>query len=419
MVTSRSPRWSSTRRPTAAPPAARSRRSSFPPFLLYAVSAAACCLLTVTSRAAFGDLAIYRAAGQAVLHGQPVYALRFAFGLQFTYPPFAALVFAPLSLLPASRLLVTTASVFALPVVVYLALRLPPLHEWLSRDQALRAAMVFSAAAIWLEPVRTDLKYGQVNAFITLLILADLALLRRGQGTLIGIAAGLKLTPAIFAVYLLATRRYRAAALSAVAFAATVAISFLVVPGDAARYWRTGLVDPSRVGRIQNVANQSLLGALARTLHTLDVRSVWLTVTLVVAVTGLTLAARAARRGDEATGFALCAVTELLVSPISWSHHWLLALPALAIATLTAARRQSRPTMAALSLVAVAGWDRLIWRVPTSGGHYAELDLTTLQLIAADAYVLAALAALFSAAVRELSAGDRWPRDSPCPGFRP
>ncbi len=133
--------------------------------------------------------------------------------------------------------------------------------------------------------------------------------------------------------------------------------------------------------------------------YTLDVRSVWLAVTLVVAVTGLTLAARAARRGDEATGFALCAVTGLLILPISWSHHWLLALPALAIATLTAARRRSRPTMAALSLVAVAGWARLIWRVPTSGGHYAELDLTTLQLIAADAYVLAALAALFSAAL--------------------
>src|ERR1700730_13599070 len=94
----------------------------------YVLSATGCALATLRSRAAFGDLGIYTAGGAAVRHGTPLYQLRFAFGLRFTYPPFAALLFAPLSWLPvtAGRVLVSAATVLALPVTSYLVLRLPP-----------------------------------------------------------------------------------------------------------------------------------------------------------------------------------------------------------------------------------------------------------------------------------------------------
>ncbi len=94
----------------------------------YMLSATGCALATLRSRAAFGDLSIYAAGGAAVLHGTPLYQLRFAFGLRFTYPPFAALLFAPLTWLPvtAGRVLVSAATVLALPVTSYLVLRLPP-----------------------------------------------------------------------------------------------------------------------------------------------------------------------------------------------------------------------------------------------------------------------------------------------------
>src|SRR3984885_7997469 len=113
------------------------------------------------------------------------------------------------------------------------------------------------------------------------MVLADLAWIERSRnsrfgGVGIGLAAGIKLTPALFAVYLLATRRYRAAATAAATFAGTVAAAFALVPGDAARYWDLSFLDPAHVGRIQNVANQSLLGALARALGTLSVGWVWL-----------------------------------------------------------------------------------------------------------------------------------------------
>jgi alpha-1,2-mannosyltransferase len=242
------------------------------------------------------------------------------------------------------------------------------------------------------------------------LVLLDLAWIERTPrgrsrglaGALIGIAAGIKLTPAVFAVYLLATRRYRAAATAAAALAGTVAIAFALVPGDAARYWDLSFLDPGHVGRIQNVANQSLLGALARVLGTLSVGSVWLPVAATVGVAGIALAARAGRAGQAAQAFALCAVTSLLISPISWSHHWVLAVPALLVAVVAAARRwPSRSAVAgltALAVVAVAGWAGIIWRVPLGGGHYAELNLTPVQLIAADAYVLAGLGVLMLAA---------------------
>ena len=375
----------------------------------YVLSAAGCALVTLRSRAAFGDLSIYTAGGAAVLHGTPLYQLRFAFGLRFTYPPFAALLFAPLTWLPvtAGRVLVSAATVLALPVTSYLVLRLPPWPAQLARDRAVQLALAFSAAAIWLEPERTNLKYGQINVLLTLLVLIDLVWIERGRclglgGALIGVAAGIKLTPALFVVYLVATRRYRAAATAAGAFAATVAMAFALVPGDAARYWDLSFLDPAHVGRIQNVANQSLLGALARVLHTLSVGPVWLPAAAVIGVAGVALAARAGRSGQAAQAFALCAVTSLLVSPISWSHHWVLAVPALLVAVVTAARRWPSRTavagLAAVAVVAAAGWAAIIWRVPLGGGHYAELNLTPVQLIAADAYVLAGLGALVLAA---------------------
>jgi alpha-1,2-mannosyltransferase len=375
----------------------------------YVLSATGCALATLRSRAAFGDLSIYAAGGAAVRHGTPLYQLRFAFGLRFTYPPFAALLFAPLTWLPvtAGRVLVSAATVLALPVTSYLVLRLPPWPAQLGRGRAAQLALAFSAAAIWLEPERTNLKYGQVNVLLTLLVLVDLVWIEQGRhpwlsGALIGVAAGIKLTPALFAVYLLATRRYRAAATAATAFGATVAIAFALVPGDAARYWDLSFLDPAHVGRIQNVANQSLLGALARVLGTLSVGPVWLPAAAAVGGAGIALAARAGRAGQAAQAFALCAVTSLLISPISWSHHWVLAVPALLVAVVAAARRwPSRTAVAgltAVAVVAVAGWAAIIWRVPLGGGHYAELNLTPVQLIAADAYVLAGLGVLVAAA---------------------
>ena len=336
-------------------------------------------MLAAHSSAHFADIQVYRMGGAAVLRGEDLYRLRLG-TLPFTYPPFAAVVLTALAAVPfgAAVVLLTGASVAALPVTLYLALRLSRSGEpgqpgggW-----APVVALAAGAAAIWLDPARATLGYGQVDILLAAAVLYDLTLpdTSRRKGALIGLAAGIKLTPAIFVAYLLMTRRYRAAATAAAVFAATVAAGFAVIPASSAWYWAGEFANPGHVSPVEDPENQSLLGVLSRTLHTENVLPLWLPLAAAVAVTGLALAAAAGRRGDDAIGFSLCAVTGLLVSPISWTHHWVIAIPALPVAGTVAYRAwragktaASRLGAAGIAAVAVIGWTRLAQATPASG----------------------------------------------------
>lgn len=372
---------------------------------VYAVSAAACCAPLI-SQIHLVDLHVYRMGGDAVLHGNSLYSLRFAGQLPFTYPPFAALLFSALAWLPwaPAAVLLTAATVVTLPVTLYLALQLPPPLR--GHRAAWELALAAAAAAIWLEPVRSTLFYGQVDVFIAFAVLYDLTRPDTSpiKGAAIGLAAAFKLTPAIFAVYLLLTRRYRAAATAAAVFAGTVALGFAVLPGDSASFWDISFLRPGRVSPPQNTQNQSLLGAMSRTFHTTDAGLPWLLLAMLVALTGLILAVRAGRRGDEARGFSLCAVTGLLISPISWTHHWVLAVPALLLAILAIYRNRTRhrlavlPAAIAAAAIAVIGWRRVARHVPNGGW----LRLPASAVIKSEVYVIIGLGVLVTAATAEL-----------------
>ncbi len=363
----------------------------------------------------FVDLEVYRGGGAAFLDGARLYQLHFHGFLDFTYPPFAAMTFTPLTLAPLAVLkpLVTIVNLALLPLILRLALRLAPVSGWLTGEQATRLALVGAAAAVWLEPVWSTLGYGQINLLVAVLVLGDLTQSdgSRCKGVLVGLASGLKLTPGIFVVYLLLTRRYRAAAVSLATFGATVGLSFALAPREASDFWGGAFADPTRVGRIENAANQSVRGAFARLLHTLNVDRWWLATALVVAGAGLLLAARAGRRGDEACGFSLCALTGLLVSPISWSHHWTMAIPVLLLFAVRAHRWRRPAALAAAGAVAVIGYSQLIHWVPHPhpGPLHAELHLDAAQLLAADAYVLLALLAVALAGAGALRLTRRGP----------
>jgi alpha-1,2-mannosyltransferase len=368
------------------------------------VSAAVCCALAVRSQAHVVDLHVYRMGGATVLHGDRLYQLRFG-SLPFTYPPFAAVAFAALAVVPwnVAVTVLTGASVVALPAALYLVLRLSgPVREQ-ARERAWTLALAVAAAAIWLEPARATLGYGQVDILLTAAVLYDLSLpdTARRKGMVIGLAAGLKLTPAIFAVYLLVTGRRRAAAIAAAAFAGTVAAGFSVLPASSAWFWSGRFASPGHVSPVQNPQNQSLYGALARAMHTAHVLPVWLPLATATAAAGLALAAAASRRGDEALGFSLCAVTGLLISPISWIHHWVIVIPALLVAGLTADRARRAGNVAAAVLVtaaitaiAVIGWIQLAGDTPRSGW----LALPAWALVRSVSYVLIGLAVLVAGA---------------------
>ncbi len=373
---------------------------------VYLASAAACCALAARSSAHFADIGVYRMGGAAVLHGESLYRLRLGV-LPFTYPPFAAVVLTVLAAIPrdAAVALLTAASAAALPAMLYLALRLPrpggPAAP--TGRLAWTVALAVAAAAIWLDPARAALGYGQVDIVLAAAVLYDLALpgTSRRKGAAIGLAAGIKLTPAIFVAYLLITRRYRAAATAAAVFAGTVAAGFAVLPASSAWYWAGEFASPGRVSPVEDPENQSLLGVLSRTLHTANVLPLWLPLAAAVAVTGLALAAAAGRRGDEAAGFSLCAVTGLLVSPISWTHHWVIAIPALLVAAtaVSGARRAGKTAAARLgaagiAAVAVIGWTRLAQATPASGW----LAMPAPALACSAAYVLIGVLTLALAA---------------------
>jgi alpha-1,2-mannosyltransferase len=375
---------------------------------LYAVSVAALLTSHLGHGWGFIDLGVYRDGGEAVLRGAHLYDLRFPGALAFTYPPLSALLFTALT--PASmgvlEPLTTALSLLLLPLMLVFALRLSPLDASLSRDRAIGLALLASAVAVWLEPVWTTLRYGQLDLVIGALIFYDLSRPdgSRFKGAGLGLAVALKLTPAIFVLYLLLTRRVRAAVVSLSVFLGTIALGFALIPGDSSAYWGGAFLDSGRVGRIENAANQSLRGAYARLLHSINVEVLWLCTVVALALAGLALAIVAGRRGDDARGVSLCALTGLLVSPISWSHHWVLAVPALMLFALDASLRRSRAALAAAGAVAIVALVHMIWWVPVNRPRHSELHLDALQLVYSDAYVLVAMLALAAAAVSVLRA---------------
>ena len=211
----------------------------------------------------FPDLHVYRYAGRSVLDQWPAYRYDDPVtGYPLTYPPFAALLMVPVALLPnwAAAGLWTGLSAGCLAAAAVLTRRAsgrPVLWTWV---------LAASLAALALEPVWQNYAFGQVNAILMLLVLVDvLRPERRWSGVLVGIAAGVKLTPLVFVVLLVVVGQRAAAGRAVAAFAATVVVGLVAFPG-AASYWTDGLLDPGRVGPPALAHNQSVSGAMTRVL---------------------------------------------------------------------------------------------------------------------------------------------------------
>ena len=276
------------------------------------------------------DLKVYWSLAPNVLRDQ-LYSIDMPFTadfpLPFTYPPFAAALFLPLSALPwgAARAVWQVLSLVCLWWLVRTALKA------LAGDERYdeRRALLWTAIALWFEPVRKTLDFGQINLILVAGVFAAVLAVRQVVAGLgVGVAAGIKLTPAISGLYFLATRRWKAALWSIAGFAVTVALGFLVSAGDSWRYWFQLLGAADRVGPVGSVINQSLRGALSRSLG-YDVETSWpwlLAVAVSAALTWFALRA-AVRAGDALAAVVVVQVFGLLVSPISWSHHWLWVIP--------------------------------------------------------------------------------------------
>jgi alpha-1,2-mannosyltransferase len=370
------------------------------------------------------DLNVYRDAGLIVRHVRPLYDPRQAsalygslgprsHGLRFAYPPFAALPFALLSYLSLHALgwIFALADLLAVPSVIWITVRALGVP---GRRYRAGLMVLATAAALLTEPVWRVIALGQVEIMLMILIVWDLCQpdTRWWKGAGVGLAAGIKLVPLVFIPYLLLTRRFREAGVAACAFAATVAIGFVALPRDSSRWWLHGLfVHESYQRNTVYAGNQSLLAVIVRAggpaWH-----AEWLAAAVVTGVVGLAAAALLDRAGQRMLGLVACALTSLLVSPISWDHHWVwmvVAAPVL-VHYATRWRGPARWTWLGLGVIVAAlfaawptllwgetrdrfGWNLgVIWAAPN--GLNRETSWHGFQLIVGNAYVLTGLGVL-------------------------
>ncbi|MEV5846207.1 glycosyltransferase 87 family protein [Streptomyces sp. NPDC051985] len=265
-----------------------------------------------------------------VHHGGRIYDYRVP-GTEygFTYPPFAAVGMLPMALvglplaIAASLLVNLTALAFVLRILAGPGWRRWGWYRW---------ALALCALTLF-EPLRDTFSFGQVNLILLALVLGDCCLLRSGRGRWagvgIGLAAAIKLTPALFIAMLLIGRRWRAAGVAtAVALAAT-GLAAWTDPKASRFYWTQALWDTSRVGRLDYVSNQSLQGVLARLGH--PDKPLWAIVVLLTLAVWAWRTRRAVAAGDWTAAFALTGLAACLVSPITWVHHLVWVLPSFAL----------------------------------------------------------------------------------------
>lgn len=298
--------------------------------LLLALSIAARLAWTylVPNGANFVDLHVYVGGAGALEHPETLYDYVYAeqtpdFPLPFTYPPFAAVVFYPLHLLPFG--VVAFAWQLGIIAALYGVVRL---SQRLLGQNDCRTAMLWTAVGIWIEPLRSTFDYGQINVLLVLAVLYAVYSSRWWlSGLLVGLAAGVKLTPAVSGLYFLGKRRWATVMFSAVVFLGTAGISALVV-GDQTRYYFTELLgDANRVGPIGTSFNQSWRGGISRILGydagygPLVVAAIAITAVLAI------LAWRAVGDDDRLGGIVVVQLFGLLLSPISWTHHWVWLIP--------------------------------------------------------------------------------------------
>ncbi|SDK05883.1 alpha-1,2-mannosyltransferase [Lentzea albidocapillata subsp. violacea] len=307
------------------------------------------------------DLDVYRLGGLAWLEGRSLYV---GFTgppldpqLPFTYPPIAAMLFSGLSLVPGALrnpLVVASGFVALTAVCVAVAGKVRPDLKW-------TAGLLAAIGALALDPVWTTYGYGQINLFLLGLVVIDVVLLKdkRRRGVLIGIAAAIKLTPAIFVLYFIARRDWRAAITTVATFTGLAFAGFLITPRDSLQYWLHSLLNPDRIGDMSLSTNQSIRGllrgfGLAPGVETL----LWAALAAVV-VAAAFFVARKTR--DDLVALFVVAGAGLLASPVSWLHHWVWCVPVLVFLAL---RGNAWPAFAAVFLVFVTRlheFDTYVW----------------------------------------------------------
>jgi alpha-1,2-mannosyltransferase len=389
---------------------ARLSRSTAVRVTLWAVGAASVAVtmirtVTIAATTFEVDLAVYLMGARQTFSGH-LYTTYLASPKEpFTYPPFAALVFMPLRLLPRTGSQIVWAVVSVGILVAFLAVSLRAVRPDWRRSDVLLWAFVLTLPAAALNPVAITLRFGQINLLLALLVLADLtgtysiAGREVPRGVMTGIAAALKVTPLVFVVYLFVTRQFRAGWTALGVFAACGLGMTVVAPSESWSYWTRYIFDAHRVGGVVFVSNQSLRSAIVRFSHAHAPQSLIVVAVLLAAAAGLYVATWAYRTSSVMLGVLVCAVTGLIVSPITWSHHLVWIVPVVLWLSLADDRPAFGRCWSALALAWF--WWGAIWHSPHGSG--VELHDSFVQALVGNSYTLAMV--LFVVGIAVMLAG--------------
>jgi alpha-1,2-mannosyltransferase len=359
------------------------------------------------------DTAVYRSGAIALLTGEPLYdtmslsAEPWWAQLPFTYPPTGALLFIPLALFPTQIAwgVLGALSVLALALVVRVAIqnvRTRPV--WMTPA---RTTITVTLLALCLEPVWRTLFLGQINLILMALVVTDALLLKNSRyfgGVLIGVAAAVKLTPLIFVPHLWLTGRKKDAVRALVTFAVLQGLLFAIIPHDFRRFWSVAVTNPERTGPTFWAGNQSVNGLMLR----LTDLAPWalgaaIAIGVLLAVPAVYLVGRFHRAGQPLTALLVTAFFGVLLSPVSWSHHyvWVVPLIVLLLSRLPDrlpdgwARVRALSGIGAIVLV-YASCVLLIMRTSDPNrpfGDHPELNWTPPEILLGSSYLLVPLVA--------------------------
>jgi alpha-1,2-mannosyltransferase len=358
------------------------------------VLAASVALLATLLGEHFLDLEVYRLGVHTWLTGGDIYGVlpvtSAGVVLPFIYPPFAALLMVPLTVtgFGVASVTVFAASLISLAVTLYVVLR----RLWPSGGHggALAATSALVSPCLGLEPVSQTFGFGQINLILMALVAVDCLAVRSRwpRGALVGLAAAIKLTPAAFVLFFLLRRDYRSAATAVVSAVLATGVGALVAPGPSLRYWAGGLAGAGGVSGSPFYTNQTFQAVLTRIdLDGLQLKACW----IVLSVGLLLLAAPVIRRAPAPLALVATAGVALLVSPTSWSHHWVWIAPTLLVAGVSAWRARSA-LWATVTAVLVVTFTVAPFQFLPHDDHGLERTWSAPQQVAGASYVIVTVA---------------------------
>ncbi|WP_156686701.1 glycosyltransferase 87 family protein [Mycobacterium sp. Marseille-P9652] len=325
------------------------------------------------------DIDVYQMGGRAWMDGRPLYHgahhgdvlfhTPIGIDLPFTYPPLAAIVFCPFAWLqmPAASVAITALTLGLLimsTAILLTRLDVWATSSWLAGPAWLRrcwlAAVIVVPATLWLEPIAANFAFGQINVVLMTLVIADCVPRRTPwpRGLLLGLGIALKLTPAVFLLYFLLRRDTRAALTALASFAVATLLGFALAWNDSWEYWTYTLHHTDRIGEAALNTDQNVAGALARVgLGHQPQFLLWVAVSLAILALTVWAMRRVLAAGEPMLALVCVALFGLLVSPVSWSHHWVWVLPVVLVTGVAAWRRRN----VALALVTLAGMALMRW----------------------------------------------------------